>query len=85
MPSGAAPTIPSPEYMAETRGPIISGVIWLAVGLPLVVVSLRLYTRAIMRKVFGIDDYLICVAMVSTKHDQDDMLWSGGERREQTC
>jgi hypothetical protein len=74
MPPGAAPPVPSPEYMAETRGPIISGVTWLAVVLPLVVVSLRLYTRAVLRKVFGVDDYLICVAMVSTVHAQDDVL-----------
>lgn len=32
----------------------------------LVVVCLRIYVRAVMLKTFGVDDYIICAAMVSS-------------------
>ena len=57
--------VPSPEYLAESRGPTIRAVTWLSVLLPLLVVSLRVYTRVFVRKVFGLDDWVIVFSLVS--------------------
>ncbi|RGP79539.1 integral membrane pth11 [Fusarium longipes] len=56
----------SPEYLAETRGPAIRTVTWLSVFLPFVLVSLRIYTRLFIRKVFGLDDWVIVLSLVSS-------------------
>lgn len=63
--SAAAGPPPSPEYLAETRGPMIRAVTWLSVILPFILVSLRVYTRVFVRKVFGLDDWVIVFSLVS--------------------
>lgn len=55
---------PSPEYLAETRGPMIRTVTWLSVIVPTLIVSLRVYTRVFIRKVFGLDDWIIVSSLV---------------------
>lgn len=56
----------SPEGLADTRGPIIRSVTWLSAIVPLILVSLRAYTRLFLRKVFGLDDWVIVFALVKT-------------------
>jgi hypothetical protein len=57
--------VPSPEYLAESRGPVIRTITWLSVLIPTLVVSLRVYTRVFVRKVFGLDDWVIVFSLVS--------------------
>ncbi|KAF4457850.1 integral membrane PTH11 [Fusarium albosuccineum] len=61
MSAGASP---SPEFLAETRGPIIRCTTWASVAIPIVVVALRTYTRLVLRKVFGLDDWVIVFSLV---------------------
>lgn len=65
MSSASDPPPPSPEYLAETRGPVIRTVTWLSVFIPVILVSLRIYTRLFVRKVFGVDDWVIALSLVS--------------------
>ncbi|KAF5003122.1 hypothetical protein FDECE_10313 [Fusarium decemcellulare] len=55
---------PSPEFLTETRGPIIRCTTWASVAVPIVVVALRTYTRLVLRKVFGLDDWIIVFALI---------------------
>ncbi|KAF5020469.1 hypothetical protein F66182_7508 [Fusarium sp. NRRL 66182] len=55
---------PSSEYLAESRSPVIRSVTWLSVILPFIFVSLRVYTRLFVRKVFGLDDWVIVFALI---------------------
>ncbi|KAM0321744.1 hypothetical protein ACHAPQ_009284 [Fusarium lateritium] len=55
---------PTAEYLAESRGPVIRTVTWLGVIIPFIFVVLRVYTRLFVRKVFGLDDWVIVFAMV---------------------
>jgi hypothetical protein len=64
-PPAAAGPPSSPEYLAETRGPAIRTITWLSVFLPFLLVSLRVYTRVFVRKVFGLDDWVIVFSLVS--------------------
>ncbi|KAI1059116.1 hypothetical protein LB507_003905 [Fusarium sp. FIESC RH6] len=57
-------SVPSPEYLAESRGPMIRTVTWLSVLLPTLLVSLRVYTRVFVRKVFGLDDWVIVFSLL---------------------
>ncbi|RBQ70617.1 hypothetical protein FVER14953_03741 [Fusarium verticillioides] len=59
-----AAATPSPEYLAETRGPMIRTVTWLSVIFPILFVGLRVYTRLFVRKVFGLDDWVIVISLV---------------------
>jgi hypothetical protein len=65
MSSAADTPPPSPEYLAETVGPTIRTVTWLSVFIPFLLVSLRIYTRLFVRKVFGLDDWVITLALVT--------------------
>ncbi|KAF5973200.1 integral membrane protein PTH11 [Fusarium bulbicola] len=60
----AAAATPSPEYLAETRGPMIRTVTWLSVIFPIIFVGLRVYTRLFVRKVFGLDDWVIVLSLI---------------------
>ncbi|KAG5756993.1 hypothetical protein H9Q70_000409 [Fusarium xylarioides] len=60
----AAAATPSPEYLAETRGPMIRTVTWLSVIFPILFVGLRVYTRLFVRKVFGLDDWVIVISLI---------------------
>ncbi|KAJ4266148.1 hypothetical protein NW762_004128 [Fusarium torreyae] len=64
MASTAAGPPPSPEYLAQSRGPMIQTVTWLSVAFPIVFVSLRVYTRLFVRKVFGLDDWVIVFSLI---------------------
>ncbi|KAM0563044.1 hypothetical protein ACHAPJ_001888 [Fusarium lateritium] len=64
MASTASGPPPSPEYLAESRGPMIQTVTWLSVAFPIVFVSLRVYTRLFVRKVFGLDDWVIVFSLI---------------------
>ena len=55
---------PTPEYLAESQEATIRGVTWMSVIVPLVIVTLRVFTRLQLRKVFGIDDGFIVFAVV---------------------
>ncbi|KAJ4044976.1 hypothetical protein NW760_010445 [Fusarium oxysporum] len=59
-----AAATPSPEYLAETRGPMIRTVTWLSVIFPILFVALRVYTRLFVRKVFGLDDWVIVLSLI---------------------
>jgi hypothetical protein len=65
MSSAADTPPPSPEYLAETRGPAIRTVTWISVFVPVLLVSLRIYTRLFVRKVFGLDDWVITLSLLS--------------------
>ena len=62
-----AAATPSPEYLAETRGPMIRTVTWLSVIFPILFVGLRVYTRLFVRKVFGLDDWVIVISLVRSQ------------------
>lgn len=62
-----AAATPSPEYLAETRGPMIRTVTWLSVIFPILFVGLRVYTRLFVRKVFGLDDWVILLSLVRSQ------------------
>jgi len=62
-----AAATPSPEYLAETRGPMIRTVTWLSVIFPILFVALRVYTRLFVRKVFGLDDWVIVLSLVRSQ------------------
>ncbi|KAF4967944.1 hypothetical protein FSARC_4597 [Fusarium sarcochroum] len=64
MASTEAGPPPSPEYLAQSRGPMIQTVTWLSVAFPIVFVSLRVYTRLFVRKVFGLDDWVIVFSLI---------------------
>ncbi|KAI9896841.1 hypothetical protein N3K66_007863 [Trichothecium roseum] len=55
---------PTPEFLAETRQPAIRAVTWLSAALPTIIVLVRCYTRVVVRKVFGVDDWLIVLAVL---------------------
>lgn len=74
--ASAEPTT-SPEGLADTRGPIIRSVTWLSVIVPIILVSLRVYTRLFLRKVFGLDDWVIVFALVITVPRQNLRLSEG--------
>ncbi|RSL43029.1 hypothetical protein CEP54_015249 [Fusarium duplospermum] len=61
--ASAEPTT-SLEGLADTRGPIIRSVTWLSVIVPIILVGLRAYTRLFLRKVFGLDDWVIVFALI---------------------
>lgn len=56
--------VPSPEYLAESRGHVIRSIVWVSAGVPIVLVSLRVYTRVCLRFIFGIDDWFIVFSLV---------------------
>ncbi|KAK2026104.1 hypothetical protein LX32DRAFT_642179 [Colletotrichum zoysiae] len=54
----------APKIRTETNGPYVTGI---AVGFAIAaaaVFSLRLYTRLVLLKTAGKDDWTICIAMV---------------------
>ncbi|RSL72144.1 hypothetical protein CEP53_001194 [Fusarium sp. AF-6] len=61
--ASAEPTT-SLEGLTDTRGPIIRSVTWLSVIVPIILVGLRAYTRLFLRKVFGLDDWVIVFALI---------------------
>lgn len=63
-----APTGPpqlTPEQIAYTNAPEILAITGSFFAAAALVVLLRCYVRLVMLKVFGIDDYIMVVAMVS--------------------
>jgi len=56
------------SYEDESRAPTVQGVMWTMAIVPLVFVSLRLYVRVALRRVFGWDDLIIVIAIVSTHY-----------------
>ncbi|KAK7213129.1 hypothetical protein V2G26_020307 [Clonostachys chloroleuca] len=57
-------SVPSPEFLSQSRGPSIRGVIWVSVICSIIIVIMRVHTRIFLRRVFGIDDWFIVFAMV---------------------
>jgi hypothetical protein len=55
-------------YLDESRAPTIQGVMWTMAIVPLVFVLMRLYVRVALRRVFGWDDFIIIIALVSTQY-----------------
>jgi hypothetical protein len=57
----ALPPMPmiSPAYAAEDHGKRILAITGTITGVSLVVVSMRIYVRAVMLKTFGSDDYTV--------------------------
>lgn len=58
------PPLP-PDYVDYNNASGIRTIVGFVTALALLTVLLRLYVRAIMLKVVGIDDYLMILAMVS--------------------
>lgn len=54
-----------PSYLDESRAPTVQGVMWTMAIVPLVFVLMRLYVRVVLRRVFGWDDFIIIIAVVS--------------------
>ena len=59
------PATLTPEYLAEDESGKLITVMWVATILPFIFVSLRLYVRTVIKKSFGWDDGIACVALVS--------------------
>jgi hypothetical protein len=55
-------------YLHESRAPTVQGVMWTMAIVPLVFVLMRLYVRVAVRRVFGWDDFIIIIALVSTQY-----------------
>lgn len=49
----------------ESRGPSLIANQWITVSIASLLVLLRVYTRAFLRKAAGADDWTIVIAMVS--------------------
>ncbi|TWU77291.1 hypothetical protein ED733_004178 [Metarhizium rileyi] len=54
----------SPEYLAHSKTSSLKAILWVAAGLPTCLVILRCYTRVHLRRVFGIDDSFMVVALL---------------------
>ena len=52
-------------YMEQSRAPLVQGVMWTMSIVPLFFVCGRLYVRVFLKRVFGWDDFIIIVAIVS--------------------
>lgn len=52
-------------YMNESRAPLVQGVMWTMSIVPLFFVCVRLYVRVYLKRVFGWDDFIIIIAIVS--------------------
>ena len=57
----------SQSYLDESRAPSVQGVMWTMAIVPLVIVMMRLYVRVAIRRVFGWDDFIIIIAIVSSQ------------------
>lgn len=55
----------SEDYLQASRAPLLQGVMWTMAIVPLVFVLMRLYVRAVLKRVFGWDDFIIIIATVS--------------------
>jgi hypothetical protein len=55
----------SASYLAESRSSTVQGVMWVMAIVPLVFVCMRLYVRVFLKRVFGWDDFIIIIAVVS--------------------
>jgi hypothetical protein len=67
-------TWPTPNYVnPPTRGDALLIVNSILIALVVIVVGLRMYTRLIIKRWFGLDDIFILVALVCL---QRDLLWS---------
>lgn len=47
------------------KGPTLVGVLWLEVGMCLLVLGLRIYTRTVIRRSLGVDDLLLVISWVN--------------------
>lgn len=65
MGGGPARQAPSPEAPGENRSGIIIGIVALCWLLATVVVTLRIYTRKVLLKQMGTDDYFAAASLVS--------------------
>ncbi|KAL5385047.1 hypothetical protein PMIN06_012856 [Paraphaeosphaeria minitans] len=54
---------PSPEYLAEDYGPTLLAIDCTLFGIATLTMILRMYVRVFMLKMFGIDDWLMLIAM----------------------
>lgn len=57
----------SQSYLDESRAPSVQGVMWTMAIVPLVIVMMRLYVRVAIRRVYGWDDFIIIIAIVSSQ------------------
>lgn len=55
----------SASYLAESRSSTVQGVMWVMAIVPLAFVCMRLYVRVCLKRVFGWDDFIIIIAIVS--------------------
>jgi len=53
------------SYLAESRSSTVQGVMWTMALVPLAFVGMRLYVRVLLKRVFGWDDFIIIIAIVS--------------------
>ena len=53
----------SPSDHTEDRGPAAMAIYWTQVGIAIIIVATRLYTRQRM-KITGIDDWLMLITLV---------------------
>lgn len=63
---GTKPSL-TPEYMAYSNAQRILSITGTFFTAALIIVLLRCYVRAVMLRVFGKDDYMMVVAMVSRR------------------
>lgn len=57
----------TPEYLSETLAPTLNAIAGTLIGISILVFILRAYVRTCLLRVFGADDWLMLVAVVS-KH-----------------
>lgn len=55
---------PTQEFLDETLQPVIRGIMYTFTILAVIVVGLRCYTRLFLRRVFGLDDWVMVLTVV---------------------
>lgn len=74
---GGPPQMPpmTPEFLAyNNKDPIII-IPAVFTALAFVVTMMRVYVRAVMLRVFGVDDYLMLASMVCTSQIEEPACW----------
>lgn len=57
-------------------GPMLNAVLWVQIVVGIIFVCLRLYTRRMILRNVGWDDYLICISMVSNETSRTSLVRS---------
>jgi hypothetical protein len=63
-PRPRASSLEDGDYLAQSQSESLKQILWIAAGVPAVLVLMRCYTRVFLRRVFGLDDYFMVAALV---------------------